>query len=176
MLLLLLLVALLPLLLAPARAQRAPCNIGALYQHLQEITTNPECLAGRDGGRGPPPTEDPAAVWYPNSMDDCNLMCGAVYEPFWDQCGGALESMGMGGMDEMGLFYDDCLQHLYPPGSCGLFCNIHTYDCYLMEIQEACCDEGGLNCPDGTDVPLTCPVGCAIIFPEFLETCRDHGE
>ena len=47
----------------------------------------------------------------------------------------------MGGMDEMGLFYDACLEQLYPPGSCGMFCNEHTYNCYLTEIQAACCDE-----------------------------------
>eukprot|EP01046_Picozoa_sp_COSAG06_P016225 COSAG06_NODE_1067_length_10841_cov_235.349283_6_plen_105_part_00 len=26
----------------------------------------------------------------------------------------------------------------------------------------------------GQDVPETCPVGCALVFPEFMETCRDH--
>ena len=26
----------------------------------------------------------------------------------------------------------------------------------------------------GEDVPETCPVGCALVFPEFMETCRDH--
>lgn len=80
----------------------------------------------------------------------------------------------MGGMDEMGLFYDSCLETLYPPGSCGSFCNDHTFDCYLAEVQEACCDEGGVNCVSGEDVPETCPVGCAIVFPQFLETCTDH--
>ena len=82
----------------------------------------------------------------------------------------------MGGMDEMEYFYDACLETLYPPGSCGFFCNEHTYDCYLAEIQQACCDEQGENCRAGSDVPVTCPVGCAIVFPEFLETCRDHVE
>ena len=81
---------------------------------------------------------------------------------------------GMGGMDEMGMFYDDCLEQLYPPGSCGTFCNEHTYDCYLTEVNQACCDEEGTNCHEGSDVPTVCPVGCAIVFPEFLETCRDH--
>ena len=38
---------------------------------------------------------------------------------------------------------DHCLEALYPPGSCGTFCNLHTYDCYLTEIQESCCDEDG---------------------------------
>ena len=57
---------------------------------------------------------------------------------------------------------------------CGTFCNQHTYDCYVAEVHESCCDEEGYNCPDGQDIPNTCPVGCAIVFPEFLETCRDH--
>ena len=56
----------------------------------------------------------------------------------------------------------------------GTFCNEHTYQCFLTDVHAACCDEGGLNCPDGQDIPNTCPVGCAIIFPSFLETCRDH--
>lgn len=85
-----------------------------------------------------------------------------------------LTQSGMGGMSEMGLFYDHCLQTLYPPGSCGFFCNEHTYACYVTEIGESCCDEQGQNCPASQDVPVTCPVGCAIVFPEFLETCRDH--
>ncbi len=110
----------------------------------------------------------------------------------------------MGGMDEMGVFYDECaprpptctscsldqnctsrcmswcgvagLEELYPAGSCGTFCNAHTYDCYLAEIQQACCDEEGTNCRPESDVPNTCPVGCAIVFPEFLEACREHVE
>ena len=87
-----------------------------------------------------------------------------------------LTQAAMGGMDEMEYFYDACLETLYPPGSCGFFCNEHTYDCYLAEIQQACCDEQGENCRADSDVPVTCPVGCAIVFPEFLETCRDHVE
>ena len=108
-----------------------------------------------------------------------------------------LTSAGMGGMDEMSIFCapppppshrhqprsahpdalppdDHCLQTLYPPGICGTFCNQHTYDCYVAEVQESCCDEEGQNCEAGVDIPRTCPVGCAIVFPEFLETCRDH--
>ena len=81
-----------------------------------------------------------------------------------DQCGNMLTDSGMGGMDEMGIFCafanslhanvlsahsnaflpdDHCLEALYPPGSCGTFCNLHTYECYLTEIQESCCDEEG---------------------------------
>ena len=48
------------------------------------------------------------------------------------------------------------------------------YECFLTEIREACCDEAGTNCNAESDVPHTCPVGCAIVFPEFLEICRDH--
>jgi hypothetical protein len=69
---------------------------------------------------------------------------------------------------------DNCLDELYPPGSCGTFCNDHTYSCFLDEVHEACCDEGGRNCVEGNDVPLTCPVGCAIVFPEFVDICREH--
>ena len=85
-----------------------------------------------------------------------------------------LTTARMGGMDTMGVFYDSCLETLYPPGTCGSFCNQHTFECFLAEVQEACCDEGGRNCVSGEDVPETCPVGCAIVFPQFLETCEDH--
>ena len=93
-----------------------------------------------------------------------------------------LTSAGMGGMDEMSIFCappplpsrrhqprsahpdalppdDHCLQTLYPPGMCGTFCNQHTYDCYVAEVQESCCDEEGQNCVAGVDIPRTCPVG-----------------
>lgn len=69
---------------------------------------------------------------------------------------------------------DNCLETLYPPGSCGFVCNAHTYDCYVSQISESCCDEGGRNCPADRDVPIDCQVGCAIVFPEFFETCHDH--
>ena len=45
----------------------------------------------------------------------------------------------MGGMDEMGIFYETCLESLYPPGKCGAFCNEHTYECLLAEVQQSCC-------------------------------------
>ena len=80
----------------------------------------------------------------------------------------------MGGMDTMGIFYDHCLESLYPPGSCGTFCNAHTFECFVNEVHESCCDEQGTNCPPNSDVPLTCPVGCALVFPEFNEICYDH--
>ena len=74
--------------------------------------------------------------------DSCNAQCGVVFEPFcksagrWigterlllqpdparvvagDQCGGMLSNAGMGGMEEMSVFYDHCLESLYPPGMC----------------------------------------------------------
>ena len=82
----------------------------------------------------------------------------------------------MGGMDEMGIFYETCLESLYPPGRCGAFCNEHTFECLMAEVTSACCDEGGANCPAGgaSAVPLTCQVGCAIVFPQFLDSCRTH--
>ena len=80
----------------------------------------------------------------------------------------------MGGMDEMGIFYETCLESLYPPGKCGAFCNEHTYECLLAEVQQSCCDEGGRNCPESSAVPLTCPVGCALVFPQFMESCHTH--
>ena len=35
----------------------------------------------------------------------------------------------------MSKFYDHCLETLYPPGSCGLLCNEHTYQCFLTEVH-----------------------------------------
>ena len=55
-----------------------------------------------------------------------------------------LTGMGMGGMGGMTIFYDHCVETLYPPGSCGLFCNQHSYDCRMEEIHSACCHGG--NC------------------------------
>ena len=60
-----------------------------------------------------------------------------------------------------------------PPGICGTFCNQHTFDCFMEEVHMACCDEGGGNCDCGI-IRESCPVGCAIIFPVFFVTCRDH--
>ena len=58
----------------------------------------------------------------------------------------------------------------------GLLCTGHTYDCYcnMTQVHEACCDKEGLNCIEGQDLPSTCPVGCVVVFPEFLETCREY--
>ena len=35
-----------------------------------------------------------------------------------DQCGEMLVGAGMGGMGGMSIFYDHCLETLYPPGMC----------------------------------------------------------
>ena len=59
----------------------------------------------------------------------------------------------------MSVFYKHCLEGLYPPGSCGKYCNGHTFDCYEKEVHSACCDENGFNCGKN-HVPKTCPVGC----------------
>ena len=47
------------------------------------------------------------------------LACRVIASAQWDQCGEMLTTAGMGGMDEMGQFYDHCLEALYPPGSCA---------------------------------------------------------
>ena len=153
----------------PVDVEQALCDIGAVFAKLSMIKSNADCVAGCAHGTGACPAD-----WYPNSGDTCSAACGVVFEPFWDQCGAMLTTAGMGGMDEMGIFYDRCLESLYPPGVCGTFCNQHTYECFLADVQNACCDEDGRNCPDGQDIPNTCPVGCAVLFPEFLETCRAH--
>ena len=153
----------------PVEVEQALCDIGAVFAKLSMIKNNADCVAGCAHGTGACPAD-----WYPNSDDMCSAACGVVFEPFWDQCGAMLTTAGMGGMDEMGIFYDRCLESLYPPGVCGTFCNQHTYECFLADVQNACCDEDGRNCPDGQDIPNTCPVGCAVLFPEFLETCRAH--
>jgi hypothetical protein len=151
----------------PMEVQLGLCTIGDVFGKITLITTDENCRSGCAQGVCP-------AGWMPTAADQCNAECGRVFEPFWDQCGEMLTQAHMGGMDEMGLFYDYCLEELYPPGSCGAFCNEHTYECYLTEVQRACCDEQGTNCHEGSDVPDVCPVGCAIVFPEFLETCHQH--
>lgn len=85
-----------------------------------------------------------------------------------------LSAVQIGGIDEMNSFYGACVTELYPPGSCGTYCNTHTFDCYQQELLQSCCDEGGHNCPAESVVPQTCPVGCAIVFPEFFSSCHDH--
>jgi hypothetical protein len=142
------------------------CSINSLFTRLTAIKGDINCRAGCHG-QCPPD-------WYPGVGDTCNADCGLVFEPFWDECGAILVASGMGGMSEMSSFYDSCLHALYPPGSCGTFCNAHTYACFLTEVHASCCDEHGTNCVAGHDVPLTCPVGCALVFPEFLQTCRAH--
>jgi hypothetical protein len=166
---------LLPLLLsAPCEAQTPPkkiktklCSIGSVFGKLLAIKNSPACRAGCAGGKCP-------ADWMPGSADKCSAACGKVFEPFWDECGTILVASKMGGMAVMGKFYDHCLQSLYPPGTCGKFCNGHTYDCYLKEVQQSCCDEHGKNCAVGSPIPNTCPVSCSLVFPTFNDVCKDH--
>ena len=129
------------------------CKISNLFDHLTVIK-GPECC--------PPAACSDSDM--PGALDTCSISCGRLYEPFWDECGGALDSMGMGGMQEMNLFYEHCLETLYPPGSCGLLCNHHSYQCRLNAVRESCCARPG-NC--NTDsIPINgCPVGCALEFP-----------
>ena len=115
-----------------------PCSISNVFQHLNAIKSSKDCRAGCAGGKCKPD-------WTPGKKDKCNAKCGAIFEPFWDQCGEMLTHAKMGGMSEMGSFYTSCLRNLYPAGGCGAFCTQHTYDCYLKELRTACCDEDG-NC------------------------------
>lgn len=86
------------------RAQaQAECNIMDMYAHLLSITSDEECRSGRNEGHGDPPGAQ-GEEWFPGAADYCNAMCGATFEPFWDQCGATLSSMNMGGMEEMGAF------------------------------------------------------------------------
>ena len=112
------------------------------------------------------------ASGFPGAADVCSVECGQIFEPFWDDCGDMLISMGMGGMEGMTVFYEHCFETLYPPGSCGVFCNQHSYDCRLGQIREACCAHD--NCDENGIPTRTCPVGCALIFPVFVEECGDH--
>ena len=123
-------------------ADGTSCNIGDLFQHLTRIRVDSECRAGCHGGDGQCDDD-----WYPGAADSCNADCGKIFEPFWDQCGDMLTKANMGGMDRMNGFYDNCLEELYPPGSCGTFCNQHTFECFSAEVHEACCDEDGENSP-----------------------------
>ena len=74
-----------------------------MYAHLLSITSDEECRSGRNEGHGDPPGAQ-GEEWFPGAADYCNAMCGATFEPFWDQCGATLSSMNMGGMEEMGAF------------------------------------------------------------------------
>ena len=103
------------------------CNVANLFSHLNDIQSSPECCPPGGCVSGFPGTADACSVdcgeSAPNALVlHCHSPAGAalggrlpdrvcvlgkpgrVYEPFWDECGGALTAMGMGGMDEMGVF------------------------------------------------------------------------
>jgi hypothetical protein len=44
----------------------------------------------------------------------------------------------------------------------------------MDDVRKACCDINGENCNTQSSVPLQCPVGCALVFPRFVEKCRAH--
>lgn len=43
-----------------------------------EIKNDVHCMAGCDHGTGNCPED-----WYPSRSDECNPMCGRIFEPFW---------------------------------------------------------------------------------------------
>ena len=100
------------------QATQQLCHISSLFNLLTDITTNPACRAGCAGGSGVCGEE-----WYPGAADACSKECGRIFETFWDECGDMLVNANMGGMEGMGTFYDHCVESLYPPGTCGAFCN-----------------------------------------------------
>ena len=54
---------------APQQQAAELCHIADLFAHLTAITTDEECLAGRDGGRGPPPSRLLRDVCVPFFVD-----------------------------------------------------------------------------------------------------------
>ena len=60
----------------------------------------------------------------------------------------------MGGMEEMSVFYEDCLEELYPPGICGTFCNEHTYDVLVACTGTRCLADSQRSVCTATQVQL----------------------
>eukprot|EP01047_Picozoa_sp_COSAG01_P031994 COSAG01_NODE_2295_length_7967_cov_3.577021_2_plen_124_part_00 len=89
----------------PKKVHTAPCSIRSVFARLQAITSSKACQAGCKGGQCPP-------GWIPGRSDACSANCGAVFEPFWDQCGALLTSTKMGGVQDMQAFYKSCLASL----------------------------------------------------------------
>ena len=138
------------------------CDFSLLFQHFRDVDSLC-CAAGGSCRSG-----------SPGSGDTCSMECATVFEPFWDDCGSALATMGMttmGGAAEMTDFYGTCLETKYPPGSCTDFCSDSTLHCREMEMRTACCADP-TNCPQDQSTPLTCPVGCALFFPSLLNDCQ----
>ena len=54
-------------LLASAQEASLDCNIMDMYSHLLTITTNEECVAGRNEGHGPPANEPEGTQWIPGA-------------------------------------------------------------------------------------------------------------
>ena len=98
-----------------------PCAISSVFAHLQKITQLKSCRDGCHGGKCPP-------GWLPGASDKCSAKCGALVEPFWDQCGSMLTKAKMGGMVGLGKFYNKCLKTMYrsdhrpPQPGCSLDC------------------------------------------------------
>ena len=141
-------------------AQMATCNLGTLQAHLTSVAT--KCCTG-------PAKKACAKTGFPGANAPCSVECAKTLEPFWDSCSEILSALRMipAGMPK---FYDMCMATLYAPGKCGAECSLKTFHCKTMEINTACC---GLkdNCPKNSVTPKTCPVGCSVVFPAFVESC-----
>eukprot|EP01048_Picozoa_sp_COSAG05_P006214 COSAG05_NODE_393_length_10383_cov_34.037923_4_plen_2027_part_00 len=141
-------------------AQVHDCPINELSEHLNDIAEH--CCPGNDC----------SATGYPTAADaTCSVECGTELEPFWDSCSETLSLLGML-PDGLAQFYDTCMAVLYPPGQCGDTCDQATFHCRTMEIDQACCSDPS-NCPEDRATPMSCSVGCSLLYPSFMEDCAD---
>ena len=143
----------------PAAVRTKQCSINSVFASLTKIKANKDCRSGCAGGRCP-------KDWYPRKQDKCSAPCGKVFEPFWDQCGPMLTAAKMGGMGEMGTFYEHCLETLYPAGSCGTYCNGHTCAPRVIPYARDRCDGTCLIIPPR----VACwrdDIGTSAIWPRY---------
>jgi hypothetical protein len=136
--------------------QDGECNIMDMYAHLLSITSDEDCRSGRNEGHGDPPGEQPGEQWFPGATDYCNAMCGATFEPFWDQCGALLTSMDMGGMEEMGLFCE--LRRAR--ALCWLGSDVRSHGACLLPASQTTrassrCTRQGSAAPSATSTHMT---------------------
>ena len=139
------------------------CDFASMIEHQQ--TVQQVCCTG-DNCRG---------STTPIAISECTVQCGQVFEPFWNDCGTQINAMGVAG--QMGDFYINCLETMYPPGSCSNTCDTEgTFHCRMQEINVACCGEQG-ECKAGEITPFDCSVECALglLYAANFERSRVQG-
>ena len=156
------LLVLLVSLASPAHAQQpdeSTCSITELNNHLNDISE--VCCPGNDC----------SVTGYPGADATCSTECALQLEPFWDSCSDLLGLLDMI-PDGLSDYYATCMAVLYPPGACGDTCDTATFHCRTMEIDQACCTMED-NCPESSAIPNVCSVGCALLYPSYIEDCAD---